>query len=528
MEYTQEQYQQAIQKAMADGNPEAAKGLAKRASLLYGAAPTPIQQQFPQETATMATAKKENEKFGAEVTERFRNVTGDDPTLLRQLAQVPELGMIIGSQALRAGGATLSTYIGEWIPNAVKEGAEQAFNKVKDTDEFKLAAQAASYGFDAYMKFKEVFPGSAERLESIVDISAMFSPRPDLPRVTAFEVPAKGAEKVAKSLNRAKKKEGVTRLLDPLDPEMRDVFEENGVLRTKTWVPNDFDNEVIETITNIPGVKPNRSYTKNYREIQLATDKAKAATDNLIAAQNKKISFEQLEADMEAVVKEVLSDPMTRAASGDIQNQLKVMTEVALDSIKNYDTADLMGVLEVRRRFDNTIGDFDGSSKAKNIAARKIRNVLNETLKNNTSGDKLHDLLKQQFHGITAMDNMLPKRIAEKKDVISRLVHNLKSVDLLPNTVLALAATGSAGIGMAGGAVPAAVAGALGAAVYAGVQLVNPRKAATAYAQLLRVADQAMKVSTPEVVEQLKIDRLLLVDLLDEARSQIPEEEASE
>ena len=104
-------------------------------------------------------------------------------------------------------------------------------------------------------------PEAAERFESAVDVGLLFSPRPDIPRL---DIAKRGAQKEATRRVRENKKDGVTLLLEPVTPEMRDVFEENGVLRTKTWEPSDFDNLVIDTVTNMKGVNPKRSYTYNY------------------------------------------------------------------------------------------------------------------------------------------------------------------------------------------------------------------------------------------------------------------------
>jgi hypothetical protein len=524
MEYTQEQYQQAVKKAMADNNPEVAKSLAKRATLLYGPAPSPVTKNFGPEMAARKTLGEEVEKFGPEVERRYANIAGDDPSLVENLYRLPEFGLVAGSQAIRAGGATLATYLGSWIPNSVKEGAAELYDDVKETDAFKLAAQAASYGFEAYETFKQKMPAEAERFEAAVDITALFGPRPDLPRLDALKVPKRGAQIKADELVRDNKKQGVTLLLDPLNPEMTDVIEEKGVLRTKTWEPKDFDNLVIDTVTDMPGVKPKRSYTYNYRQIQKESLEARDATDALITKQNKPIKTDKLVSDMESAIQETLKNTAYRLAPGDIKTQIDELSEIALELVRE-NGADLNGVLTARRSFDSALNEaLDSPSRARSIAARKIRGVLNDTLKANTSGDKLHDLLTKQYHGLTAMEDMLPKRNAEAKDSVARLTRNLKSIDLLPNTVLALAATGTVGLGAVGGAVPAAVAAGTGAALYTGIQLAKPRNAARAYAALLNATDKAINVSTPEIVEQLKLDRLILVDLLDNAREEAKEE----
>ena len=482
----------------------------------------PALRGFEPEMAARETLRGELERFGPEVSRRFQNITGDDPSPLEQLYRAPELALIGGSQAARAGGATLSTYISSWIPNAVKEGAEAVYDRIKDTEAFRLAAQAASLGDAGYQAFKERMPEAAERFESAVDVGLLFSPRPDIPRL---DVAKRGAQKEATRLVRENKKDGVTLLLEPVTPEMRDVFEEKGVLRTATWEPNDFDNLVIDTVTDMKGVKPKRSYTYNYREVQKEVDAAKQTTDKIITAQNKAIDSDKFLEDMQEAVKEVLSDDLIRIASGDIQKQLADLSEIVLESVQTRGS-DLVGVLEVRRKFDELISDFSGTPKARSIAARKIRGVLNDTLKDNTRGDQLHNLLTKQFHGITAMEDMLPKRNAEGRDAISRAVRNLKSVDLLPNTVLALGATGSVGLGALGGAVPATAAGVLGATVYTGVQAMKPRNRARIYSSMLSAIDKAIPLTKGTALKELEMDRLLIVDLIDQTREEIKEEES--
>ena len=482
----------------------------------------PVLRGFEPEMAARETLKQEIEQFGPEVSRRAQNVMGDDPSLIRKLYQAPELALIGGSQAVRAGGATLSTYISSWIPNAVKEGAEAAYDSIKDTQPFRLAAQAASLGDAGYQAFKARMPEAAERFESAVDVGLLFSPRPDIPRL---DIAKRGAQKKSKELVRENKKDGVTLLLEPVTPEMRDVFEEKGALRTKTWEPQEFDNLVIDTVTDMKGVKPNRSYTYNYREVQKEVAAAKEATDKMIVAQNKAIDADKFLEDMQGAVDEVLKDDIVRIATGDIQKQLAELSEIVLESVQTRGS-DLVGVLEVRRKFDDLINNFDGTPNAKSIAARKIRGVLNDTLKDNTRGDKLHNLLTKQFHGITAMEDMLPKRNTEARDVVSRTVRNLQSVDLLPNTVLALSATGTTALGLAGGAVPATIAGALGATTYAGLQTLKPRNAARIYASMLSAIDKAIPLTKGTALKELEMDRILIVDLIDQTRGEIKEEES--
>ena len=123
------------------------------------------------------------------------------------------------------------------------------------------------------------------------------------------------------------------------------------------------------------------------------------------------------------------------------------------------------------------------------------------------------------------MEEMLPKRIGEARDAVSRLVRNLKAVDLLPNTVLALSATGTTVLGLSGGAVPATIAGGAGLAAYTGIQMAKPRNRAKAYAAMLSAIEKAVPLTKGTALKELEMDRLIMVDLIDQTREEIKEEE---
>ena len=87
------------------------------------------------------------------------------------------------SQAARAGGAALSSYIGGMLPQSVKEGAQDLFAQVQNTEAFKTAASAASKGYEFYKDWSSKNPDNAEKFESFIDVQSLFSPRPDMPDI---------------------------------------------------------------------------------------------------------------------------------------------------------------------------------------------------------------------------------------------------------------------------------------------------------------------------------------------------------
>ena len=553
MQYTQEQYVQAIKAAEADNNLEAARELANEAARLYGPLTPPPAPREPVANPygpgiglqrASETLQEEYHQFGPEVLKRSGKIVGQE----LGPSDIPKVAGVVASQAARAGGAVASSYIGGLIPNFIKEGAEDLFETIRDSvsgktfysgtegirmsaprkskvsEGFEAGLGAIAEGYDAYQQFKASNPTAAEQIETAVDLQALFSPRPDLPSLSVEKTLDRKRKEAGEAV-RDKKKKGVTVLLTPHTPELTDVFEEQGPLRKRVFVPSTFDNQVIDTVTDMKGVDPKRSYTHNYSVVQQETKAAKEATDKLVTAQNKRIDSEQFTEDMRSGIQEVLTDPLVRGLPGDIQKELQNLTEVLMEAVEQ-NGSDLIGVLAVRRQFDDLMNGFSGNPNARKVAGRTLRNVLNNTLKDNTRGDELHNLLTKQFHGITAMEEMLPKRNAEGSNMFSRLTDTLKKTDLLPSTILALTATGGAAVGQLGGAAPAAITGLVGGGAYATIMMLRPENRLRAMTALLSATDKALKTGgvAAETAMELRIDRALLVDYINKTREEVKEE----
>ena len=130
MQYTQQQYKEAIDKAIAVGDRQSAEELAEIAAEIYGPYK---EEQFPNLAGAAAreTLGREMEEFSPEIQRRFARVAGEDPSVAETVFRAPELAAIGVSQAARAGGATLSSYIGGLLPESVKAGARDLLISLK-------------------------------------------------------------------------------------------------------------------------------------------------------------------------------------------------------------------------------------------------------------------------------------------------------------------------------------------------------------------------------------------------------------
>ena len=537
MQYTQQQYKAAIDAALAANDRQSAEELAEQAAELYGPLQQSqqAQQMFAPEMAARETLGREIEKFGPEFERRFARVTGEAPSVAEQVFRAPEATAIGVSQAARAGGAVISSYIGGMLPQSVKEGAQDLFAQVQNTEAFKTAANAASKGYEFYQDFAAKNPALAERFETAIDLGALFSPRPDMPDVGLPESVVRGAQKQAREAIREDRITGTTKLVEPEVLPGDAVAEEVGLLRRREWQPNARDQNVIETLADIKEVNPKRSYTYNYRVVQKDIESSAKAVDNMIVAQNKAVNTDVLTEDLLGAINEFKQDPVFRLATGDAQKIAGELGEIALELVEKHGT-DLNGVLKARREFDSalrrassTVLDAESAS-GRALAAKAIRNVLNNTLKTNTRGEKLHNLLDRQHNAFLALDAMSNKRAKEASNALARLFDRVKDVANLPSTPLALTATTTAGAtalaSAVGGAAAAAGTAAAGLGVYGAYLALKPKRRLKAYAELLSGVDKAIKgTKDAYLLKQFEMDRALLVDLIDQTREETKEDE---
>lgn len=477
------------------------------------------------ESPAAQTFSEEMGQFGPEIRRRSAQIIGEE-------LDVTDPGKIAGvalSQAARAGGATLSSFIGTVIPNNIKEGAVDLYNSIKETEAFQLAADAASKGIAYYNDFAKRFPEEAEQFSTAVDLSALFGPRPDIVKPDSSSSfvsdKAASARESARLASRDNRQRGIARMLEP---ENRDIttrtrMPETGPLRTRTWQPDEFDQKVIDTLTDkVEGFDPNRSYTHNFFLVQDFIDSRKRRTDNMIASQNVEVDQDLLFQQMSESMAELKSDAKYRLSTGDEQKIADEVRDIALELVQKHGT-DLNGVLTARRELDSFLSQkYDKANDARGAAALRARKVLNKTLMDNTESDALKEALTDQFHAITALETMLPKRNAEGGNAFVRLFRNLQNVANIPTSPLALNATVLSGVAILS-ATGGQVAALSGATLYGAFLAAKPKNRLKAFAGLLSTIDGAIKTAKKgsEVAQQLQADRLLLVDLIDATRAEI-------
>lgn len=462
-----------------------------------------------------------------EYQRRAEVIRGEKPLtdIERQMGIEPDLtpseATTLGiSQAVRTGGELIGGAIGVLLPDAVRVGAEMAWDEIKDTAVVSTALEALSRGYEFYAKWKEKNPDYAEQLEATIDVSILITPQLNLTKQAR-------AAKGAYNLNNIEElRAGILRMMRPDNFEGAGDVIEVGPTRKKVYVPSDKEETVNLVLETVDGINPNRSYTYNH---QVADGAVTQADKDLIAhikrSGNPKFDVDTIVADMVAAIEDFSNQPAYKLLSPDAQSKAKEFAVTALEMLQQT-KGDALSLLEVRREFDRflTSGQrkvFDPTvESAATAAGQHVRNVLNQTLKDITEGDEVHHLLDRMHNLLIAKDRLREGRAKEGENMFSRAWDTLKKRAMLPSTALGLVATG----GVAGKVLTESVllgAGS-GAALFVASRALTKKNRLKFYAATLSAMDKAIEFYTDDknLVAQLKADRMLLVDLMQETREE--------
>lgn len=430
--------------------------------------------------------------------------------------------------AIATAGMTAGNIITDFVitslPNSIREGAEQIFGSVKDTDSFQAAAQMAEKGLEAYESFKEANPSAAATFENVIDVSVLFSPRPDL---KVFEGPARRAEGKSSRYRFEQRRQGINQLLAPETRELKpgDVTEPTGLLGREQYVPDRQTVTITGTLEGIPDVDPKASYHHNMRAVQNhIADTAKQLRQFIMRSGNPRIRKNDLSAEMAQAVEEYTKSSAYRGITPDAQNIVQALAEDALKLVSESgtrNTVSAMDLLNLRQQFDDLINEaYPGvleatSASARAKASRVIRNILNDKLKELTPGDDARQLLERQHHAYLARDIMNNKRNREANTTLGIVARRLKDAALLPSTLGSLYFTGKTFVEGAGGIGAVAAGGAAGLGIYATIRLMSKQNRLDLYAETLSGLNKLIRnTKESDKLFELKAHRLVILDLL--------------
>lgn len=517
---TREQLIDGLNRAVDDNNVAAANEIAALLAEMDRVAQPP---PAPPETYTQGVERRYGESDFSGITDEFfpeftRRLGRTQEGEGKDISEVPATAI---SQAARTGGELIMEAGGVVLPDVVRKYAKKGFEGFMETGYGQAAGTALSMGVEAYSEWAKENPGRAEEFESVVDVVGVLSPRPDL---IDLDAKAKATKKKKESVSAAKDREALTGLVRPEKLTTQDKTEKSGLLNTEEWVPNAFEQSLIEALRNTPGIKPYGTVHENFRVIQGALDAEKAQLDGFIKAQNRSIDIEDLNIEFDDALTVFQEGDVYKLATKPAKKQFDTYVELAREII-NSEGADLESVLNARRRFDAAVHaagqtlDADVATYQAE-AAKLVRGVLNDYLKRNTSGEVVHQLLDTQFKQLVSLDRMVNKRNSEGKNAISRFKQRLTGGTgiTMPATVLSVMAT----LGTIADPKLALGLGAAAGGTIVGQQIKRHGKSAVlqTYGFMLSATDRMIKnTNDPLRLQALELDRQVYVSLLEDARA---------
>lgn len=483
------------------------------------------------------------EQFGPEVarrTERYQTATqeltgAEDPETRRLRmgggGRFMEAAIPV-SQAARAGAEALGSAVKPLIPLSVRNFFGDSFDALMENEVTRNLIQFFANSEQDFYKAASRNPREAEALQNAVretmgtqfDIGAAFSPRPDLINLDRQLAAANRAKVAANQARTTKRQQATANMIEPITFKTTEKTEKS--MGYEYWVPDEFGNLQVQALENIKDFNPFGSYHEAMRVTQRHVDSQKKRLDALIEKNNAPIEMD--------FVNQKLFDRLQEFKQSDVYMSMPKQARKYWDNaiataqqIFSTESADLVGVLNARRRFDKSRADLGISqdaeiANAQAMANKAVRGALNDILKAGTEGIDVHNLLDDQFRVLTAMDNLNYRRNGEARGALSRALDAISNhtggLGRVSTSIIGLAATGATIMQpMVGGAL--ALAAGSG---YVGLQIQRHGKAAVlkAYGETLSLLNKAIRsISDPTKVEALELDRLVLIDMMNEARA---------
>jgi len=539
-EYTREQLIDGLNRAAAAGDNAAANEIAAL-----------LDKMEQPETATEPMFPKFEE--AAQVS--GERLAGLMPTPGQRQPGVPT----IAAEIAGAGGRLITGAAQDITPDVVEQAVAEGLEGATDFAKIQLAPiirlgtilgesdlaqdvlNTIQESYSTHLARKESDPEYAavsREVESTVDVAALIAPggrlKPVKPEDTVFKGMGMNLIRSGRGQKIGDRKSLTQDALSPLDGFGKGRTTTQGWLKKKTYEPDSDELEMINVISSIPKFNPKGTFTDNFNTIEdYIGRQANQLTAGIAKAGNPKIDIDALIDDIRTRAMNGLADEVydRKGKAKKIEQQLQLFRE-------RLGEGTALEVLEARKALDRSLKK-DSRSADDSIATpskagrRAISEAAHEAIAAAVPDVAVQDLLRKQALSYRALDIVDEKRRLEADTVIGRLGQNISRTGVnLPRNPASQIATGYA----AGNIVQSnvfpwiAAAGASVASVYGLGKAAMSSQTKKFFGNLLVATDKAIKAAkgSPEMIQQLKADRAVLVSLMQDARFDETEEEEEE
>lgn len=480
--------------------------------------------------------------------ERSQRLAGDSfsPMLTGETKEERVAALGVGvSEAIRRGGEIAVKGLSIITPDFVKEGFEEKWSEIKDMPAMQVAAAKITEGLDSYKAWAKENPQYAESFETFIDLGAMINPAS---RARRGMPGAEKAKDMSAAAIRERKRNLVDKLMEPHYTKEAgydgEFIQSTTGLRNNEYYPTNRENRVRETLTDLEEFDPTDNYLRAENVVSNAIEtEAKRVTAYIQRAGNPEINIDSALEYVDGSMDDMISAPGYTNLSSEAQSRLRSYVDLAKEIMKEEmsggsNTA--LALYQARKAFDKEVnrvspgGTLDADvMTSRAIAARHVRNRMNDLLKENTPGDEVAESFDKMHNLMQARDHLSLRSIRLANNVISRLWQRGAALANFPSTPLALYATfaGASSALAAIGFNPAtglATAGA-GLGIYGLLKAGSKANRLKFLSMTLNATDKAIKTYTGDknLLRELRADRAIVLEMLNQARQDTDEEGAT-
>lgn len=502
---------------------------------------TPAQPVEEDKSFTERVSERHKERVG-EVAETFeQRVKGEISEASAILQTVGKGGagmaMDIMGEGLVSIGQGISYVVPDNVEDAVKSGFSQGMDMLMNTEYGQMAEQALMEGADKWGQFKKENPTAAKNVESAVNIGMFIAPA----KVKAGANPVKpsAARKVSKYIGHKtskqiaqKRGQFVQDLISPvrtkkvLESEVPRTTEVGkGIFKRSKVAPTRRESQIAQEVARVKEVTNKKSVQGNYNVLD---KKVSALADDLerqVSKSKAVVPFEEAVKTIDDRLGVIIDE--SPLIVGNLKTTAQRVGEQA-KKIINSNPPTPQGMLKSRKQFDAWVKTLprgeaklaaDASMEAQSIAIKTVRRTMNDIVDTKAKNATVHRELQRQSKLLEAMDNMVPKAAAEANTAVGRLWQNATSVLPIRNKMIQEAAllSGIGGLGAAAIFAPyiTAAAGTVAMGVGASKLVMSPASKKLV-SKIIKITDEAIQRSTnKDMIRQLRADRALAVELLE-------------
>ena len=443
-------------------------------------------------------------------------------------------------ESIVSGGRGLSNITPDIIEEPIKNLTVKAGVAFLNTDVGQAGLNAAKDGVESYQGWAKDHVVASANLEAIVDIALLAAPVKAKPGSAG--ILGKTGTALERSAVRSTIKTKRAFIEDLITPIRTKKVKLDQVSRTKEIgtlgdrmahpfkgvkiTPTKAEAESAAELLKIK-LAPNRSVQKNY---ELMADAVNKETQSLIGRlrstgaagrYDKTAIFKELD---DALIVLQMDPAIVGSAKASAVKTINMMKR-EIDASGNH----VSDLLKARKSFDAKFRSQGrdamldpATQNAMTMAIRQVRQTTNDFINKTVPNVGVKNSLKKQSNILRAMDDVRVKAAVEPDLAMGRLGQRILKVLTLRgelNQSFALI-FGVGGLGAAAMFAPWILKGGLTAGVFYGAgKAVMAPTTRRGLAQLLKLADKAtLKITDPAVLRQMRADRALIVELLENAK----------